>query len=371
LSIAQTSAVVAEVDTLRRRLEMEPKPYGRESLRQLGDEILAAELLGREPAAHALAADLLDHPAHPTMSKTKAHINAQLDNTIFSVFQAAYFPSLSLDYLEYELIASDAALVARYPSPTMPVNILAHSTGFADRMVVALFPENHLDGNQTAEDLIFYFIDKFTARHNKLTKRLIEGAMVAGSFPALDRVDDGAIAMAAASWVRLHEYHHRTGSMPIPKYLKAKSYKPLAGLEEMRVDVKSMLVCLGDRELDRAQAELTCQFILAERLLRYSVEGVPTPNYDAIASQLLFNYLRSHGALTLCDDRLRLAENLPEVLALLIAEISEREDLVHQSVETARTALIEFTRQYTSYDAESRQFLHIPYFAELKARLAI
>ncbi|MEU7996356.1 DUF6421 family protein [Micromonospora sp. NPDC049060] len=371
LPTVETDAVVNEVNELRARYQRETEPGSPEALRRLAGWIADSASLGAQPAARALVEDLSGAHDTPQLTATKRHINSRADNTLLSVFSAAYFPSLGLDYLEYEPIPSDPVLVERYPSPTMPVNLLRHSAGFDSRVVVALFPENHIDGRQEPDDLIFYFIDKFVTRHG-LTRRLIDAAMVPGSFPLLTGVDDSGVERAAGSWVRLHEFHHRTGSMPIPQFLSAKSYKPLAGLEEMRVDVKSMLVCLDDADIDRELAALTFEFVLAERLLRYSVEGIPKPNYDAIASQLLFNYLREQGALTIDEGRIRLLPSLPEALSTLVTEITELEDVVlTEGVEAARAGLIDFTRRYTRYDEEKREFLHVPFFAELKERLGV
>ncbi|MCX4387785.1 DUF6421 family protein [Micromonospora peucetia] len=371
LPAVEEDTVVKEVNELRTRYQREAEPGSPEALRRLAGWIADSALLGAQPAARALVEDLAGATDTPQLAATKRHINSRADNTVLSVFSAAYFPTLGLDYLEYETIPSDPVLMNRYPSPTMPVNLVRHSVGFDSRVVVALFPENHIDGSQEPNDLIFYFIDKFVARH-RLTRRLIDAAMVQDSFPLLSSVGDAGVERAAGSWVRLHEFHHRTGSMPIPQFLAAKSYKPLAGLEEMRVDVKSMLVCLNDTDIDRELAALTFEFVLAERLLRYSVEGIPKPNYDAIASQLLFNYLREQGGLTMDEGRIRLLPTLPEALTALVGEITELEDVVlTEGVETARAGLIDFTRRYTRYDAEKREFLHVPFFAELKERLGV
>jgi hypothetical protein len=367
----EPGALLAELSLVRRDYLAAAPETRREPpvLRRLASDLERSAVLRQEPAAAALIEDL--GRENGVLDGVKQHINQQVDNRVLSVFSARYFPSLSLDFFEYAVIPSDSGIVAGYPSPTMPVNLVAWSEGYSDRVVVALFPENHIDGQQTPQDLIFYFIDKFVSRH-ALTRRLVSEALAPGLLPALHAAGTDDVTRAAASWVRLHEYHHRIGDMPIPHYLKEKSYKPLAGLEELRTDVSSMLACLNDGSLDRELAQLTYEFILAERLLRYSVEGIPKPNYDAISSQLLFNYLRQHRALTIRQDRIHLGDNLPEVLADFRDEVAAREALVHSDgVAVARQRLLEFAMTCTNYDSATNTFHHIPYFADLKARLGV
>jgi hypothetical protein len=176
---------------------------------------------------------------------------------------------------------------------------------------------------------------------------------------------------ASTYWVWLHEYHHRQGHMPISKYLKIKSLKPLAGLEECRVDVSAMLVCLNDKSLPAHDAALAYEFILSERLLRYSVQGVK-PNYDAISSQLLFNYLLENRGLSLRKGIIHLESNLPLVLAAFLEEINKIESFIHQEeAKTVQQRLLVFTKKYTLFDKKTMDYKHIPYFQKVKRHLQI
>jgi hypothetical protein len=322
--------------------------------------------------AQAFIQDIRGYTADPRVARTKALVNASAQNTIFGLFDVSYFPSLSLDLLTYRTLPTDARLADRYASPTMPVAIERMSEGFKARTVVALFPENYLDGRQEPDDLIFYFIDKFVDRHVRLTRLLIDEVMADDEFPLLRNTDDSMLEAASAWWVRLHEYHHRQGDMPIPKYLSAKKAKPLAGLEELRTDVSSMLVCLNDKQLEPEMAEFAYQFILAERLLRYSVEGAKRPNYDAVASQVLFNYLTNAGGIVIKNKRIHLQPELPEALEAFLAGVSDIERLIHdQPVETVKAQLLEFANTYADFDPVAGDYRHISFFADAKVRLGI
>ncbi|MET7654516.1 MULTISPECIES: DUF6421 family protein [unclassified Streptomyces] len=370
--MADMTEVFAEVETIRASLPERAFLREESELKELSRRIGCSRSLRRLPAVQAFLDDLDTFRPGGRLEATKAHINNRVDRHVFSLFDATYFPRLNLDYLTYDTLPTDPYLAERYASNTMPVNITGKTTGFGSRVVVALFPENHLDGIQRPDDLIFYFIDKFVARHNKVTRLLVDEVMEPGSFPLIQGAPDLKIEQASSWWVRLHEYHHRQGDMPIPEFLPAKKSKALAGLEELRVDVSGMLVCLHDGELPAAEAQAAYEFILAERLLRYAVEGIPRPNYDAVASQLLFNYLESHGGIRLVDGRIRLTPGLPGVLRAFLSEIEAIEAHIHQEpVEAVKARLLEFTHGYTSYDAQARDYRHIPYFADVKARLGV
>lgn len=365
-------AVFAEVDALREQLGDRSALRDEETLHHLARLIGNSRELRALPAAQALIEDLRAFTPGKRLEAVKAHINSRRDHHILSLFDASYFPSLSLDHLTYRELPADPHLAERYASNTAPVNITGRSAGFGARVVVALFPENHIDGLQHPDDLIFYFIDKFVERHNRITRRMIDAVMAPGSFPLIQGADDRCIEQASSWWVRLHEYHHRQGDMPIPDFLPVKKYKPLAGLEELRVDVSAMLALLHDEKLPRQEALTSYEYILAERLLRYAVEGIPRPNYDAVASQLLFRYLEAHEGIRVDGAVITLSPRIAEVLARFLGEIERIEHHIHrESAETVRKRLLEFTNQYTDFDPDLRDYRHIPFFADVKARLGI
>ncbi|MCF6522644.1 DUF6421 family protein [Streptomyces sp. JJ36] len=366
------NTVFTEVEEVRKELGERSGFRDERTLSELARRIEKTSALRRQPVAEAFLEDLRSYAPGRRLDATKAHINGRRDGHIFSLFDARYFPDLSLDYLTYEELPADPHLVERYASPTMPVVLTGRTSGFASRVVVALFPENHLDGIQRPDDLIFYFIDKFVERHNRITRRMIEAVMAEGSFPRLHGASDDVVRQASSWWVRLHEYHHRQGDMPIPDFLPAKKYKPLAGLEELRVDVSAMLALLHDPALPREEALTAYEYILAERLLRYAVEGIPRPNYDAVASQLLFGYLERHEGIRVRDATIALAPDIPSVLAAFLGEIQRIEARIHtEPVEAVRKRLLEFTNAYTDYDPVARDYRYVPFFAEVKQRLGV
>lgn len=371
-SATDVAQVIAEVNRLRADLGDRESFREQDFLDDLAERLEGSPALSSRPVVRAFIEDIRGFAADPSLTRTKTLVNGGEDNSIFGLFDASYFPSLSLEYLRYRTLPTDEHLAARYASPTMPVVIEAMSEGFSSRTVVALFPENQIDGRQEPDDLIFYFIDKFVERHLRLTRVLIDELMAPGLFARLREADEATLELVSSWWVRLHEFHHRQGDMPIPQYLPAKSSKPLAGLEELRTDVSSMLACLRDEELPRGMAEMTYEYILAERLLRYAVEGIPRPNYDAVASQLLFNFLREKQAVSIVDGRIHLSDDLPCALEDFLETIAGIERSVHEhGVDEARAGLLDLANRYTDYDESVNNYRHIPFFAEAKTRLGV
>ena len=341
-------------------------------LQGLADTLKRNRILNRQPIVQRFIEDTEGHRSPPRFLNTKAHINEKRDGYVFSLFDASYFPSLTLDMFLYKPLNVSEQISAAYASNTTPVTIEQMSDGFAARVVVALFPENHVDKVQQKDDLIFYFIDKFVERHIRITVKMIENVMWPGSFPLLAGASSTDIERASSNWVWLHEYHHWQGNLPLPEYLPLKSCKPLAGLEELRVDVSAMLVCLRQAGVTGREAQLTFEFILAERLLRYAVEGIPKPNYDAVSSQVLFNYLRTEGGINLVGGAIRLSPRLPEVLARFLRHIEDIEALIHGlDAPVVRARLLAFVNQYCDYDEQLKDYRHIDFFAEVKTRLGV
>ncbi|MFH9296741.1 DUF6421 family protein [Streptomyces sp. NPDC017520] len=364
--------VIEQVNRLRQELGDRDRFREPGFLNDLADRLADTKALRLSPVVRAFIEDIREFGVDQRLFRTKALVNAASENSIFGLFDASYFPSLSLEFLKYRTLPTDARLIEGYPSPTMPVVIEEMSEGFRARTVVALFPENYIDGVQEPDDLIFYFIDKFVERHLRLTRLLIDEVMAPEAFPLVRSATEPMLEAASAWWVRLHEYHHRQGDMPIPDYLAAKKSKALAGLEELRTDVSSMLVCLKDEKLASEMSALTYQFILAERLLRYSVEGTARPNYDAIASQLLFTYLTEAGGIFLVDGRIHLSPDLPTVLEAFLGDIKEIERQIHEKpLEQVKQSLLDFANRYAHFDESTGDYRHLAFFADTKKRLGI
>lgn len=281
---------------------------------------------------------------------TKNYINNGTGNFIFSMFKVPYAPLLGIEACFFERLHVDQFLIEKYKTNVMPVKIQVASTGFDVKLFVALFPENHIDGIQHANDSIFYFINKFVDRYFDITHKIICSIVTEESFVELKIADSSKIEKAAIHWVWLHEYHHHAGFLPLPQYLRLKSKKILAGLEELRVDLCSMILCLEDKALFGNSTNFVFQFILAERLLRYAIEGIPSTTYDAVSSYILFNFLIKNNGICIKDTKIYVNSNIADVLVSLLDQINHIEShILKESEYVVQDRLLSFANIYLRY----------------------
>jgi len=364
--------IISETHDLKKLLGARDSFKNHNFFRDLANQIASQKALIKEPVVQCFVEDALEFEHVGKLVRTKRHINEQRSHYVFSLFNASYFPSLSLDFLAYRALDVHNELSTRFPSNTCPVVLERSTEGFQARVVVALFPENHIDNLQEQDDRIFYFIDKFVERHQRITQKMIRHVVHENDFELLRNATAVDIERASSHWVWLHEFHHRTGHMPLPKFLPWKSLKPLAGLEELRVDLHALQICMSGDAMPSQLAEMTYQFILAERLLRYPVEGNIKPNYDAVASQLLFNYLLSHGGIRMDNDLICLTGLLNSVLREFLERINAIEaTVITQDPISVQRMLIDFVHEYVDFDPTVGDYRHLDYFWQVKQKLSV
>lgn len=188
-------------------------------------------------------------------------------------------------------------------SEALPVIINSCTEGFRNPLAVAVFGEHYIESNLQEHHKAYYFIDKFVARHKAYTRLAISQFWDTKMFGQILDANDATLTQVAAIWVWLHEHFHRTGHLPIPRYLDVKSTRNGGGAEELRADLLSILA-LSEIEYTHPIFGLAIQYIFAERLIRYPLQACPQDNYDARSSVALFTYLSNHGVLEQRDGRM-------------------------------------------------------------------
>lgn len=215
-----------------------------------------------------------------------------------------------------------------YIHPTLPTSLInphvktprlfAASRGLAHPQVVALFPENWRRRIPQERDTILYFVNKFADRHIAHTRAEILNGPWRGTFRAITSMNHEELEVLVANWVHLHETAHRTGPMPLPTYLSAKSKAHSAGFEELRADLRALLTCANHRF---PKSEETFQYILAERLIAYPIFR-KKENFDALSSHFLAKMLfRRHGLKHDLADRTQLLT----ALSAITSELEQQE----------------------------------------------
>jgi len=164
------------------------------------------------------------------------------------------------------------------------------SRGISNEQVVAIFPENFRSVSPEHDYPVFYFVNKFSDRHIKHTRPLLQNLKYNIFFQPLCGLSKMRIGQLVANWVNLHEASHRIGKMPIPKYLFEKSNRYTAAIEELRADLNAISRCFS-LSVDVIHDEyLTGIYILAERLFAYPIFREKN-NFDAISSIIFWKFL--------------------------------------------------------------------------------
>ena len=108
---------------------------------------------------------------------------------------------------------------------------------------------------------------------------------------------------------------------PLPEYLDAKTPRDAASIEELRVDVLTVLACYEMAGRGHPHAAAFAEIVFTERCFRYAVQYDINQNYDARGCAILFNWLISLGAIKDGPNGLVVAP-LPELVTALQRIIS-------------------------------------------------
>ncbi|MEI8027921.1 MAG: DUF6421 family protein [Pseudomonadota bacterium] len=274
-------------------------------------EIREVLSLGADASHPKVSNFLKKHTFHPMVGKfshglqtndfgnVRDYDSEDKADLILARFSAAYSPILNYDGLLLEQTKVNSTIPILFPSRAKPAFLIAHTVGFEGNRAVALFPENFVTSKHVHQSSsVFYFINKFVERFRKITLPFIQSARVNQStFADILHLSDAQIAEVSSVWVHLHEHFHNQGPLPLPHWLPIKSSKSVAALEELRVDLLTILHAHKSiSKIDSLLGRRVSQFVLAERALRYPIECHPENDYDARSSILFLNMLRTRRA---------------------------------------------------------------------------
>lgn len=296
------------------------------------------------------------------------------DNLILSKFKAPYNPDLGLDGLWFKKIDVSPQIRSSFPSNAQPIIIIDCTDGFKGPRSVALFPENFDSRIPPGEHApVLYFMDKFIQRFERITLDFLSKGLI-NSEPFCNIIDLSTSQKMelASGWVVMHEHFHAKGALPLQQSLSAKSSRSSAALEELRVDILSILAAHSQVvSWNRSLGERLAQFILAERLLRYPIEAHPRDDYDARSSVLLACLLRRFGVLDWTREKLRIDQgSLIRGLKEISIEIDKLEcSIKHLPADKQKTSLVEFVRHHGLTD-QNGKFLNLEVFERVACDVA-
>ncbi|MAA98229.1 MAG: hypothetical protein CMN86_08015 [Stappia sp.] len=235
------------------------------------------------------------------------------------------------------------ALYRRYPHPSnicQSSHLLAGSNGLTNGNNIVFFPENIKASSPVdRQKYAIFFFNKFRRIFNEITIPAVREATQDLDIANPTGDDARACYKARCVWGYLHDYFHHQGPRPFNTQVAIKTRWTTGLLEEIKVDLQSLLACLRDDVVDgRAVAE----FILLDRAFRYPLEPDWNRNFDSGTGLILLARLLETGAIALTDTgRIRIdGDRLPKAADRFIAEIEALERLDDEAYPAGAKALV-------------------------------
>lgn len=241
--------------------------------------------------------------------------NEERSEHLLGIFECPYHPCLRMEYSRIEDVYPTIVPKAKFDNIRC---VIQHEStyGIANEQVVALFPENFKSVNVLARHPVFYFVNKFSQRHIKYTRPILEGILFESIFQPLIHLSQNRINQIVSNWVIMHEESHRTGNMPLPVFLEEKSNQYTAAFEELRADLLTIKSCFNSFTDESSDTYLTGLYVLAERLLAYPLFREKS-NFDTISSVLLWRFFyRKENSLAKIKIS-TIKENIEELLFMM------------------------------------------------------
>ncbi|WP_417766953.1 DUF6421 family protein [Stappia sp.] len=212
---------------------------------------------------------------------------------------------------------ADAAyldLYERFPHPAnicQSSHLVAGSRGLLEGNNIVFFPENIQAATPVdRQRYAVFFFNKFHRIFNEITlpaaRRATSGIRIANPTAP----DPRACYKARCVWGYLHDYFHHQGPRPFNRHVSIKTRWFTGLLEEIKVDLQSLLAC---RAGDIPDGDAVAEFILLDRAFRYPLEPDWYRNFDSGTGLILLAVLdEQHALRRLPDGRLGIDANALE-----------------------------------------------------------
>ncbi|MDH4468001.1 MAG: hypothetical protein QE271_08085 [Bacteriovoracaceae bacterium] len=264
-----------------------------------------------------------------------------LGDEILGIFDCNYHPYLSLEYAKVEKVTPSVHIQDSFTEIKCVRQLLA-TDGLLNEQVVAIFPENFKSVVPANEHPVFYFVDKFAKRHLKYTRPFIKKLMSCKVFDGLLDLREAKLCKLITNWVNFHERSHRTGPMPLPQFIKEKSNKYTAALEELRADLITIEFCFKNSKHKEDDYFLTGLYVLAERLCAYPLFRSQS-NFDCISSIFFWKFLKNKNQNFTIEINL-FQKSITEIISLI--HDFETEASKHEEESVRKITLVNLVKKF-------------------------
>lgn len=170
--------------------------------------------------------------------------------------------------------------------------LLTASSGLLTGNCIVFFPENVATAEKVkSQTFALFFFNKF--QHIYLVETMSRVRQLFGEREwASAQMLPADCYRARCLWGYLHDYFHHCGPRPLDTHLQVKMNFFVGLLEELKVDCQSAVVA---HKGDVPFGQQIVEFIVFERLLRYTGQPNATTNFDAGTGFFLFEWLLQNG----------------------------------------------------------------------------
>lgn len=190
---------------------------------------------------------------------------------------------------------------------------------------IVFFPENVKSNIKfKKQSCAVFFFDKFYDIYNTITLPLIDKIGLGNLASSSRNIDRNVTYNARCVWGYLHDYYHHQGVLPFDEHIQLKTNWYVGVLEEIKVDVQTLLALSMDVTLP--YRNIVFEFVLLDRVFRYTQEVNIYRNFDSATSFFIIQYLLNHDVILIKNGKLEInLSKMIEKLKVLVKEIEEIE----------------------------------------------
>lgn len=190
---------------------------------------------------------------------------------------------------------------------------------------IVFFPENVKSNIKfKKQSCAVFFFDKFYDIYNTITLPLIDKIGLGNLASSSRNIDRNVTYNARCVWGYLHDYYHHQGALPFDEHIQLKTNWYVGVLEEIKVDVQTLLALSMDVTLP--YRNIVFEFVLLDRVFRYTQEVNIYRNFDSATSIFIIQYLLNYDVILIKDGKLELnLSKMIDQLKVLVKEIEEIE----------------------------------------------
>lgn len=192
---------------------------------------------------------------------------------------------------------------------------------------IVFFPENVKSNVKfKKQSCAVFFFDKFYDIYNTITLPLIDKIGLGDLASSSRNIDRNVTYNARCVWGYLHDYYHHQGVLPFDEHIQLKTNWYVGVLEEIKVDAQTLLALSMDFTLP--YRKVTFEFVLLDRVFRYTQEVNIYRNFDSATSFFIIQYLLNHDVILIKNGKLGI--NLPKMIEELKVLVKEIQDIEGQ-----------------------------------------